>query len=570
MSTTIQSSPVSTSSGASKHSTAPANFDRAKVQTNTAPAISKPKNAPSLEERSFFVGLFFDLIKTLTRITTGSYLPSVISNFIKDSHVTMEESITKTTFDDLCSRFACDFINTITERLFNGKTKILGFTLPHLPSEISSQLLAIQTVFASRTATRHQNVSKKSAKHHSSPEEQELAKEVAKRPIAAVADTISKYFETKIKPSLDTILKYSLGIHDSQVIKDSQGKVILKEDGEPLKTQPKVNYPWFFTSIGGSFLASMLLLPKKTQQAGFADVKGSPLRGFLNILWNTFNRLNTTVVSSSTNIHLEGKNFDACFENSVQDKTFLPFVQYTCDALASVLSDRIPFINGFTLSTIMRIVTEVPITFLKSGVQRIAKNNRISPEWSYLSYKILKPFANLMEKLTKPAIKFLTQNVYTRFPLPFIYEWRIFDPKIKNMYDIDIQKNKSEAKEGSEQFEDNWLKTLWLLTKHTFLSPFEVYDLVKDSGKQYEEKVTKIDNVIKTHEAKLEAEKLEKQLAIKLEELGVDPNQVKTKPEIKTEAIKTETVKPETKIENLKAEHSESHREKSKSLAAAI
>ncbi len=553
---TIQPKINSFSSGTGKSSTALTNSDRAKTEEKTISNSSKAKSAPTLEERSLFVGLFFDFIKTMTRITTGSYLPSVISNFIKDSHVTMEESIYKTTFDDLCSRFLCDMTNTVTERLFNGKTKILGITLPHLPSEISSQLLAMQTVFLSRTATRDQNVNKSSAKHHSTPEEQILAEEISKRPFIPIARQISNYFKTNIKPGLDTILKYSLGIEDGQVVKDSQGNPILKEDGKVLKTQPKVNYPWFFTSIGGSFLASMLLLPKKTQQAGFADVKGSPMRGFLNILWNTFNRLNTTVISSSTNIHAEGKNFDACFENSVQDKTFLPFVQYTCDALASVLSDRLPFINGFSLSTILRIVTEVPITFLKSGVQRIAKDNRISEEWSYLSYKILKPFANLMETLTKPAIKFLTKNIYTRFPLPFIYEWRIFDPKIKNMYDVDIQKNKSVAKEGSEQFEGNWFKTLWLLTKHSFLVPFEVYDLVKDGNKQYAEKAAKIENIVKDHEAKLEAEKLDKHLNTKLEELGIDPNQVKAK--------------ASTQIENLKVANSETNRTKSENLALAV
>ncbi len=547
---TIQPNTNSIGSGPSKPSTAPTDSDRSKVQAKaTIDSSKKEKSAPSLEERSFFIGLAFDFIKTLTRITTGSYLPSVISNFIKDKHVTMEESIYKTTFDDLCSRFLCDMTNATTERLFNGKTKFFGIPLPRLPSEISSQLLAIQTVYLSRTATRNLNTSKKSAKHNLTPEEQVLAQEISKRPFIAIADKISNYFETKIKPSLDTILKYALGVEDGQVIKDSEGKPILKEDGKPLKTQPKVHYPWFFTSIGGSFMASMLLLPKKTQQAGFADVKGSPLRGFLNILWNTFNRLNTTVISSATNIHAEGKNFDACFENSVQDKTFLPFVQYTCDALASVLSDRIPFINGFSLSTILRIVTEVPITFLKSGVQRIAKDNRISEEWSYLSYKILKPFSNLMEWATRPAVEFLTKNLYTRFPLPFIYEWRIFDPKIKNMYDVDIQKNKSEAKDGSEQFEGNWLKTLWLLTKHSFLVPFEVYDLVKEGNKQYAEKVAKTENIVKEHEDKLEAEKLQKHLTAKLEELGINPDQIRT---IQPAKKLSNPISPENKMTQIK------------------
>ena len=525
---TIQPNTNSTSSGTSKASTAPADSARTKTQVNTTPVNSKPKNAPSLEERSFLVGIFFDLIKTLTRITTGSYLPSVISNFIKDKHVTMEESIYKTTFDDLCSRFLTDMTNTVTERVFNGKTKLLGITIPRLPSEISSQLFAMQTVFLSRTATKNLNITKKSAKHNLTDKEKELAKEIAKRPFVGITDKISDYFEAKIKPKLDTILKYSLGIEDGQAIEDSNGKVILKENGEELKTQPKVNYPWFLTSIGGSFMASMLLLPKKTQQAGFADVKGSPLRAFFNIFWTTVNRLNTTVISSSTNMHAEGKNFDACFENSVQDKTFLPFVQHTCDALAAVLSDRLPFINGFTLSTILRIVTEVPITFLKSGVQRIAKDNRISDEWSYLSYKIMKPFTNLMEWTTKPIIKFLTKNGYTRFPFPFIWEWRIFDPKIKNMYDVDIQEKKAEAKKGAEQFEGNWLKTLWLLTKHTFSVPKEVYDLVKDSNKEYAEKVAKTANIVKEHEAKLEASRFDKQFTAKLETLGIKPDQAQT------------------------------------------
>ncbi len=526
---TIQPTPSQVSSGPNPINKAAGNNDAngTKSADTKTTNKTKAKNAPSLEERSFLVGICFDLIKTLTRITTGSYLPSVISNFLKDSHITMEESIYKTTFDDLCSRFLCDMTNSIAERLFNGKTKIFGVKIFKLPSEISSQLLSIQTVFLSRTATRKLNTTKESAKHNSTDEEKELEAEVKKRPFMKVARFLSDGFQKNVKPSLDVLLKYCLGIEDGKEVKDSQGKTILKEDGKPLKTQPKVNYPWFLTSIGGSFLASLLLLPKKTQQAGFADVNGSPLRGVFNILWNTFHRLNTTVISSATNIHAEGKNFDACFENAVQDKTFLPFVQYACDAFASVLSDKLPFINGFSLSTILRIVTEIPITFLKSGVQRIAKDNRISDEWSYLSYKILKPFANGMEKLTKPLIKFLTQNVYTRFPFPFIHEWRIFDPKIKNMYDVDIQKNEAKAKDGSDEFEGNWFKTMWLLVKHSFLVPFEVYDLMKEGNKQYAEKEEKIANTIKTHEAKIEEAKFAKQLTTKLAELGINPDQVR-------------------------------------------
>jgi hypothetical protein len=548
---TIQPKTSSISSGTSKPSTAPVKSDHAKIEANTKPDTPKSKRAPGLDERFFLVGVFYDFVKTLTRITTGSYLPSVISNFLKDRHVTLEESIYKTTFDDLVSRFLCDMTNAVSERVFNGKTKLFGFKIPKIASEISSQMFATPVVFLSRAATNKQSVNKGSVKHHSTPEEQALEAEVSKRPFIKVTENLTNFFQTKIKPTMDVFLKHTMGIEDGQEVKDSEGKVILKENGKPLKTQPKVNYPWFFTSIGGSFLASTILLPKNTQQAGFGDVKGSAVRGFLNILWNTFCRLNTTLISSSTNIHAEGKNFDACFENSVQDKTFLPFVQYTCDALASVLSDKLPFINGFTLSTILRIVTEVPITFLKSGIQRLAKDTRVSDEWSYLSYKVLKPFTNRMETYTKPLVKFLTKNLFTRFPFPFIHEWRIFDPQIKNMYDIDIQKNKAEAKEGAEQHEGSWFKTMWLLIKHSFLVPFEVYDLVKEGRAEYKIKTDAIEEIKNAQNAKLEEGKLQAHLTKKLQELGINPDQIRaTKPTPEPKSPSS----PETKraeVENL-------------------
>lgn len=512
----LQSANLAKSSGSSGTSTA-----------KSSPTKTSKAETPSLDEKYFAVGIGYDILKTVPKILSGSFLATVLSNLLKDSHQTMDEIIYKTCMNDLPSRFLCDIANTLMVRVFNGKTKFLGIKIPYLMPELSGQLLATPTVFLARTATQKFNVDKKSAKHNLSPKEETLRQEVIKQPFVKWTQDFSEFFHKNLKTKMDKLFSICLGVTSGTPIIDSEGNQILKEDGGALLSAPHVNYKWLGGVTASTFLGSMLLLPKNAQAYGFDAVK-SPMRGLATILFTTFCRLNTSLVTSATGIHTEGKNFDACLESSIQDKTFVPMVQYFCDATAAILSYRVPFFNGATLSMLLRLVAEIPASFLKSGLMRIAKESRMTDEWSFLSHKLLKPFTKGMEEVTKPLLKFLTKNIYTKMPIPFAMESGIFNPNIKNMYDIDIQKHEHEA--ISEE-DGGYLKALGLFVKKCFTLPAELYSLAEQGKASSLAKRAKLDQIVAAHEDKLEAKRNQKILEAKLKEAGLDPQVVLHKSE---------------------------------------
>lgn len=515
------------------------------------------KSAP-LDERFFIVGVAQDVLKTIPKILTGSFFSSIVNNYLKNSYPSLERIIYGTALDDLLSRFLCDVVNSITVRLFNGKTKVFGLTVPRLPAELASQIFSTPTVVFARTMTNKFNIDRNSAKDNLSDSEKDIKVEIRKQPFVKYTKKLNDFYIKNIKNKMDSVLNFCIGVQDGKVIKDSEGNVILDSEGKPLKTDPIVNYGKLGTVTLGTFLGTMLLLPKNAQAVGFEDVK-SPLRGLTNILWTTFCRLNTSVVSSATGMHAEGKNFDACFENAVIDKTFIPFVQYTADAVSALLSRRVPFFNGASLSIMLRTVFELPATFLKTGLTRIAKDNRVGDDWNYLSHRVLKPFIKAVEATTKPIVKFLSKNLYWRLPLPFIWQWGMFNPNIKNMYDSDIQVNAQEAKEGAEKYETNLPKTFWLLTKKFFSWPAELMDLWHKSRIHDEELKAAMQAKIDAHELKLKEKHAQAAIDAKLKELGIDKakpietsnNQLHKAANIKVRPItnkESETIKLEPKL----------------------
>lgn len=521
-------------------SSAPLRSNAAIAKQNDSSSKHKAESAQSLDERFFLVGLGYDILKTIPKILSGSFLSTVLGNLLKDSKQTMDEIVYKTCMFDLPSRFLCDVANTFTVRLFNGKTKFFGIKIPYLMPELSSQLLPIPTVLLARTATTRFNPDKKSAQHNLSYEEEHIVRpEVLKQPFVQWTNKVSTFFHDHLKQYMDKFFSYSLGVTSGELIKDSEGNPILKEDGSPLRAEPHVNYKWLGGVTASTFLGSILLLPKNAQAFGFDAVKG-PVRGLAAILFTTFCRLMTTMVASSTGIHLEGKNFDACLENSVQDKTFVPMVQYFCDAAAAILSYRVPFFNGASMSMIFRLIAEVPASFLKSGLMRIAKESRMTDEWSFLSHSLLKPFTKGMEEVTKPILKFLFKHVFWRMPVPFVFESGIFNPKIPYMYDVDIQKHEHQAK---AKIEGGLFKTLGLFAKKCVTLPSELLGLWELGQESSQAKRDKVEKIVAQHEAKIQERKAQEQLAAKLDALGLNAEKILAKSE--------EPVKPVGKsIEN--------------------
>lgn len=499
-------------------STSPSSAN-SKPATTKNKSESKTTSAASLDERFFLVGLGYDALKTIPKILSGSFLSSVLSNLLKDSKQTMDEVVYKTCMNDLPSRFLTDTVNTLMVRIFNGKTKFLGFTIPYIMPELSNQIFSVPTVLLARTATKNFNVDKKSAKYNLSHEEEHIVRpQVLEQPFIKWTEKLSDFFHKNLKTKMDKVFSFCLGVTSGTPLIDSEGNKILKEDGGELLSAPNVNYKWLGGVTAGTFLGSMFLLPKNAQAYGFDAVKG-PIRGLAAILFTTFCRLNTTLITSATGIHTEGKNFDACLETSVQNRTFVPMVQYFCDAAAAILSYRVPYFNGATLSMMLRLIAEIPASFLTSGLMRLAKDSRMTDEWSYLSHKILKPFTKGMELVTKPILKPLTKHIYTKLPVPFIFESGIFNPKIPFMYDKDIQKHEHEAK---SKFEGGLIKTTGLFIKKCASLPLDLRQLWKQGQASSQAKRDKLDKIVAAHENKIQERKNAELVKAKLHEMGIE------------------------------------------------
>ena len=393
---------------------------------------SNKEHAPrTLEERSLFVGLFNDVLKTVSKILTGSLLTDVLKGLLKDGKQTWQEIIYRSCMDSLPSRFFTDVINSFSVRFFNGNHSFLGFfKLPTIPPEVSSQLFAIPLVTLFRAATASFNVNKNSAQGNMSPQEAEILEAIVKQngwfyQAAKKAKTI---FNAHFKPQLDKFLGFTLGVHAGKPLADKEGNFILNDKGDKQYSNPHINTLHLGGIMAGTFLGSFFL-PRHTQAFGFEKAT-NVFRGLAAVGFTSLCRLNTTLIHNGVGMHFAaGSNFDKCFRTSVVEKMLVPFTQYFCNFLGAMLSTVVPM-NGAVLSTVLTFLTEIPATFLSSGLVNVAKQDRMSDEWTHLAQNIWKPIADSIEKSTKIIFK----------PIAKFYGYTLgmFDPRIKNMYDVDI------------------------------------------------------------------------------------------------------------------------------------
>jgi hypothetical protein len=135
-------------------------------------------------------------------------------------------------------------------------------------------------------------------------------------------------------------------------------------------------------------------------------------------------------------------------------------------------------INGAAIANVLRIVFEIPATFISSGLINIAKDDRMDDEWKYISNKLAKPVMDVYDSVTRPLFKFLAQNIYG----PVL---GLFDAKIPNMYDVDNRNPETiakdaldpvlEAKYGSQGV----VGALGLFAKKLAMTPIDIVNLIK-------------------------------------------------------------------------------------------
>lgn len=388
------------------------------AEKNSSSLNSKPnKGSRTVYDESLLFGMGSDLIKNVAKIMTGSLLTDVVKVVLKDKDYTWEKALYDSLVDSGPSRLFTDYINSFAVR-----------TLSFLPPEISSQIFALPSVVFFRAATSDSNPNAKSAERDSSEAEIKMKAEVNERPFSKWVGSLSGYFKKNVQPRLNLLFEKLFGISAGVELKDAQGNNILNAKGKAIKTNPKVQIKRLLTTAG-AFLAGTALLPRHTKTTG-TDLVKTPLRATINTISTSLFRLNTTLLHMGVGPHRKGKNFEKCYDASVQEKSLVPLIQYSADNIGALLSKYIP-LNGAILGIFTRLVAEIPGTFLSAGLVPFAKQDRLTDEWRLLGQRVALPMTRSFRHALRPMYKFLAKNVYSKFG-------GMYDPKIENMYDVDI------------------------------------------------------------------------------------------------------------------------------------
>lgn len=465
-------------------------------------------------EKSIFLGFFNDGLKTIAKILTGSLLTDIVKGLLRDKNLTWQQIISKNMIDSFLSRLATDISSSGGVRLFSGK-----YFLPYLAPELSSQLFVNLINLPCRALTASHNVNKDSAKNNQSQEEKALKNEIDNNPSLFIrfSDKMQGFFDKFIAPKLEKFfLKPILGIEAGQVIKDSDDKEIIiginpkTGKNKYLKSNAKVDLRKLLLVTGSTFFGSFFL-PRSTTSQGFEKSR-SLLRTTCNILWSSLCRLNTTLLHMGAGMHRQaGKNFDACFKSAITEKTIVPFVQYLADGIGSLLATIIP-INGASLANIFRLITEIPATYLSSALLNVAKEDRMPEDWIFIANKLAKPLIDGL--YTGLYIPFALLSKYVYAPLLGFY-----DPKIKNMYGVDIRSQSSKEKENTSSMDEldakypgGIMRALRMFAMKFITMPFDCYKLMKESAKDSKKYEKRLAVKIQAHE---ETKKAEKQALIK-------------------------------------------------------
>lgn len=441
--------------------------DQVGLKTNNSTSSSKTKSASNVYEERFLFGAFSDFVKNTAKIMTGSLFTDLIKGVLKDKKMTWEKVLYNTLVDSGPSRFFTDYINAFAVRTFR-----------FLPPEISSQILSMPSVIFFRACTSNYNVNATSAKNNMSEEEKVLKKQIATQPFAKVVKSLNKNFKKHFQPKLNYIFEKALGVTAAKELKDSEGNVIYGENGKALETNPKVQMRRLLTTIG-AFMTGTFFLPRHTKQTG-SDLVDTPIRATINTIATTLFRLNTTVLHNGVGAHIKGgANFDKCYDAAVQEKTLVPLVQYTCDNIGALLSKHIP-INGAFLGILARLVGEIPSTFLSAGLVNFAEGDRLSEKWKLLGQRIWLPATKKIYSSLNSTYKFAAKNFYSKLL------GGMFNPKFKNMYDVNIGLTKSIEldKDLDAKYAKGILPTFWLLSKETLGLFTEIPNLLNKCASQ--------------------------------------------------------------------------------------
>ena len=470
------------------------------------PFFSLSKKATEKEEKNLLVGIFNDVFKNIPRLLTGSLLTDVIKTLYKNADLTWQEAIYKNLLDSGPSRLFNDVLNSLIVRFLNGNHSFMWlFKLPYLAPVIASQITSPVMVTLMRALTSMNNPNAKSARNNPSPEQLELKRTIGEknRAVVRLVKNLGGKTMDQLKPHIDRILSL-IGVHAGEVQKDKEGRVIYErneagklkrhDDGTPklLYTNQRINKGLLSGIVASSYLGSFLL-PRHTAAFGFEEAKTIP-RMITSTLFTTFCRINTTMLHNGVGMHVQGgANFDHCFRTSLVEKLLVPFTQYFSDAMGSFLAGKVP-INGAVLATTLRLITEIPATFLSNGLINIAKEDRLDDEWTYVAHKIWKPVVDATDTVLRPVFNLICRGYGLAFGM--------YDPSIKNMYGKDIRNEATKAKdklpqEVLDKFKANTvIDDLKLFIKKSLAIPKELRILKEEVVKHSDEVETHIQETV--------------------------------------------------------------------------
>ncbi len=380
-------------------------------KTLTTENISKPETASHKPKRSFFVGFAQDLIKTTSRVIWGGMLSDTFNGVLKDEKFHLPGVIHSQFVEGLGSRLGADLIGAVSERLFNGETRLFGINFPKIPSEIASQLSTNLWVKGWRMVSNGLNLNRLTAERDQSPDVKKLQEYFMGLPWVKFVNKANKIFSKTIQPILEKTFGFVFGVKG--------GEKYIDESGKKRKGLAQVNYKQLGLVSVGSLVATALL-PRDTQafgNSGIHNAKGfwRSLFRFCSTFLMTFaGRLEGQFFRNVLSLNQNGYSPDACLKTTVREKMLVPFVQAVVDSSSALITRFTKFlpVNGAFLSTIMRIPSEAVATLLSSGLTGLSGTNRVPPAWNYLGVKYWKPIAKALERVSKPLLDNTVNIIY--------------------------------------------------------------------------------------------------------------------------------------------------------------
>lgn len=421
------------------------------------------KNASPSKKHSFLFGIYSDFVKSIWKIVTGVFAVETVKGILKDKNFDLAKVIDHILRTDFLISSAAYMFGAWSVRVFDGTKKLFGMAIPKLPSSIAAHGASNIVAKAIGLITNSELLNKESAETGRGKIGIEVAKQIDQLKWTKALKKVNQFYHNHIEGKLSTLFSTIFGVKRS---KDEGGK-----------TQTKVN--WLHFALANTAIGlSTFFLPKETQVYGMEDFSKSKsfkdivINGALYFLASTLSRLDCYTFYNVLAMHPQGYGSKEIIQSSVRDRMLPPMLQTIFDIVSGLLNKVIP-INGAMLASIVTLPIDIIGAFLSADLVGLAKETRVSSNWTYLANKIWKPVSKVIESIVEPMFNLTLKPMFYRLFFGF------FPENLEGKYEPlkDRQLPKSIKDKYSKQ------NTALLFLESVLSIPTTIYRLLKETSR---------------------------------------------------------------------------------------